>query len=175
LFAAAGFTVTVGCWVIATPPTVAETVLVSALVELKVPVATPFTSVVAAGWVRVLPVVGDAVNTTALFLIRLVYWSRAVTVTVLGLEPAVIGLVAVTLVCPGLTASGTVKAWNVIADPTPDARTLCVLSIGLIRVPSVQLVVAIPLAFVTDVAGFTPPPPSDTTQLMLTPDTALLN
>ena len=58
---------------IATPPTVAETVLVSALVELRLPVATPFRSVAAAGWVRVLPVVGDAARTTVFPLIGLPY------------------------------------------------------------------------------------------------------
>src|SRR5204862_525342 len=68
LLATAGPTATVGCWVIATPSTVAATTLVSALVELSVPVVTPFTSVAAAG-VRVLPVVGDAVSTTVLPLI----------------------------------------------------------------------------------------------------------
>src|SRR6266550_4319279 len=109
LVATAGPTVTVGCWVIATPSTVAATTLVSALVELSVPVVTPFTSVAAAG-VRVLPVVGDAVSTTVLPLITLPYWSRAVTVMSLWLEPvdAVIGLVAVTLVCAALTGPGTV-------------------------------------------------------------------
>src|SRR6266516_1400498 len=165
LLATAGPTATVGCWVIATPSTVAATTLV-----------TPFTSVAAAG-VRVLPVVGDAVSTTVLPLITLPYWSRAVTVISLWLEPvdAVIGLVAVTLVCAGLTGPGTVYARNVTGDPTPDARTLCVLSVGLMRVPSVQLIEAIPLAFVTDVGALTEPPPSDTTQLTVTPDTGLLN
>src|SRR5256885_5414159 len=49
-------------------------------------------------------VVGDAVSTTVLPLITLPYWSRAVTVMSLWLEPvdAVIGLVAVTLVCAAL-------------------------------------------------------------------------
>src|SRR6266480_7391224 len=109
LLATAGPTATVGCWVIATPSTVAATTLVSALVELSVPVVPPFTSVAAAG-VRVLPVVGDAVSTTVLPLITLPYWSRAVTVMSLWLEPvdAVIGLVAVTLVCAALTGPGTV-------------------------------------------------------------------
>src|SRR5205809_4239309 len=176
LLATAGPTATVGCWVIATPSTVAATTLVSALVELSVPVVTPFTSVAAAG-VRVLPVVGDAVNPTVLPLITLPNWSRAVTVMSLWLDPvdAVIGLVAVTLVCAALTGPGTVYARNVTGDPTPDARTLCVLSVGLMRVPSVPLIAAIPLAFVTDVGALTEPPPSDTTQLTVTPDTGLLN
>jgi hypothetical protein len=43
---------------------VAETVLVSATVELKVPVATPFASVVPTGCVSVFPVVGVAASVT---------------------------------------------------------------------------------------------------------------
>src|SRR6266849_11157591 len=73
LFAAAELTVTAGCCAIATPPTVADTVLVSALVELKVPVATPLASVTATGWVTVFPVVGAAASTTAFPLIGLPY------------------------------------------------------------------------------------------------------
>lgn len=68
--AAAWFTVTAAVWVIATmgpAPTwaVAETVFPSALVELKVPVATPLELVLDAGCVRVFPVVGVADRTTA--------------------------------------------------------------------------------------------------------------
>ncbi len=41
------------------------------------------------------------------------------------------------------------------------------------RVPSVQLIEAMPLPFVTDVGALTEPPPSDTTQLMVTFETGL--
>jgi hypothetical protein len=64
LVGAAGVTVTVGCWLIATPPIVADTVLISALVELRPPLITPFPSVTPAGCVKAVPVAGDAANTT---------------------------------------------------------------------------------------------------------------
>jgi len=134
LLATAGPTATVGCWVIATPSTVAATTLVSALVELSVPVVTPFTSVAAAG-VRVLPVVGDAVSTTVLPLIGLVYWSRAVTVMVLALPPGLEAMMvrgaATTLVSVALTGPGTANAVNVSGDATPVARTVCTLSVAV--------------------------------------------
>ncbi len=96
--AAAGLTTTLGCWLIATPSTAAETVFDSARVELSVPVATPFTSV-GAGLVTMFAV-PVAPRVTVLPLITFPNWSRAVTVTVLAPDPvdAVIGLVAVTLV-----------------------------------------------------------------------------
>jgi hypothetical protein len=80
---------------------------------------------------------------------------------VLALEPldAVTGLEAVTPVCDALTGPGTVNAVKVSGDATPDAWTNCVESVGLIVVPSAQLVVAIPLEVVTELAGFTEPPP----------------
>jgi len=59
-----GFTTTVAVCVIATGPIVAETVFEPAAVELRVPVATPFASVAAAGWVNVLPVMGVAARVT---------------------------------------------------------------------------------------------------------------
>src|SRR5690348_2272579 len=95
---------------------------------------------------------------------------------VLRLAPvdAVIGLVAVTLVCAALTGPGTVNPRNVCADPTPVASADCVLSVGLIAVPSVQLVLATPLALVVDDVGFTDPPPSITDQEIVTPETGLL-
>src|SRR2546428_12916250 len=133
LLATPGPTVTVGCWVIATPPTVAATSLGSALVELSVPVVTPFASVAAAG-VRALPVVGDAVSTTVLPLIGLPYWSRAVTVMVLALPPGLEAMIvpgaATTLVSVALTGPGTANAVNVSGDATPVARTVCTLSVA---------------------------------------------
>src|SRR5439155_202225 len=58
------FTTTVAVWVIATELIVAETVLVSAVVDLSVPFATPLASVVPTGCVKVLPVVGVAARAT---------------------------------------------------------------------------------------------------------------
>ena len=94
------------------------------------------------------------------------------TVIVLALLPVdaanVVGA-AVTLVCSALTASGTVKAVNVMGEATPVARTSWMLSVGVVTVHSVQLVVAIPLAFVVELEGFTDPAPSNTAQLINTP------
>jgi hypothetical protein len=49
------------------------------------------------------------------------------------------------------------------------------LSDGVIAVPSVQLVAAIPRESVVELAGLTLPPPSSTVQLIKTPATGLLN
>src|ERR1041385_6725470 len=174
--AAAGATVTVACWAIATVPTVADTVLVWASVELSVPVATPFVPVGPDGCVSVLLLPLTA-SVTVLFLMTLPYWSRAVTVIVLGpapLDAVMVAGAATTLVCVGLTAPGTVKAVKLSVDPTPVAWAVCVLSVGVIVVPSVQLVDAMPLVLVVEVSGLTEPPPSSTDQLMVTPATGLL-
>src|SRR5437764_629928 len=106
------------------------------------------------------------------------YWSRAVTVIVLApapLDAAIVAGAATTLVCEGLTAPGTVKAVKLSADPTPVAWAVCVLSLGVIAVPTVQLVDAMPLEFVLELSGLTEPPPSTTDQLMVTPATGLLS
>ena len=58
------FTTTVAVCVTATALMVADTVLVSAVVELSVPVATPLAFVGPTGCVNVLPVVGLAASTT---------------------------------------------------------------------------------------------------------------
>jgi len=58
------FTTTVAVCVMATELMVADTVLVSAVVELSVPVATPLAFVGPTGCVTVLPVVGLAASTT---------------------------------------------------------------------------------------------------------------
>src|SRR5207249_2350500 len=75
-------TVTVAVCVMATALMVADTVLVSAVVELSVPVATPLAFVVATGCVNVLPVAGVAASTTVAPWIGLPFASRAVTVIV---------------------------------------------------------------------------------------------
>src|SRR5206468_1962081 len=62
-----GPTVTLVAWVIATPLIVAETVFVSATVELKVPDATPLAFAGAAGWVKLFPLpVAASVTVTPL-------------------------------------------------------------------------------------------------------------
>ena len=83
--AAAAFTVTVGCWVIATELIVADTVFVPTAVELKVPVNTPLPFVVPPG-VTVFP---DpvALRTTETPLTGFPAPSFAVTVMVLWIEP----------------------------------------------------------------------------------------
>src|SRR5512146_1345410 len=73
-----GVTVTVAVWVIDVPLILAETVLAPATVEARDPVATPLASVVAAGWVRVLPV-PVAESTTVAPLIAFPPASVAVT------------------------------------------------------------------------------------------------
>src|SRR5438552_4024532 len=91
------FTTTVAVWVIATALIVAETVFDPAAVELNVPVATPLASVVAVGWVSVLPVVGVTARVTVAPAIGLPKASLAVTVMVDAAPPAVIGEVATTV------------------------------------------------------------------------------
>src|SRR5258708_39981027 len=91
----------------ATALIVADTVLLSATVELRVPVATPLAFVVPTGWVSVLPV-PVAASTTVAPEIGLPNWSFAVTVSVLWLVPleAVIGGVARTVDCAADTPAG---------------------------------------------------------------------
>src|SRR5206468_2832335 len=147
-----GFTSTVAVWAIVTPLIVASTVLDSVTVELSDPVATPLALVGPAGCVRVFPV-PDAVSTTGTLGIGLLYWSRTVTVIVLvllPLEAVIVPGVAVTVVCWALTGPGTVIAVKVSGDATPVACTSWMLSVGVMTVPSVQLVVAMPLAFVVE-------------------------
>src|SRR6266513_1442358 len=97
-------TTTVAVWVIATELIVAETVFEPAAVELRVPVATPFPSVVPTGCVRVFPAVGVAASVTVAPSIGFPFASRAVTVMVELPLPAAIGDVAVTVDCAAETA-----------------------------------------------------------------------
>src|SRR5438445_2358694 len=76
------FTTTVAVCVIATELIVAETVFDPAAVELRLPVATPLASVVAVGWVSVLPVVGVTARVTVAPAIGLPRASLAVTAAV---------------------------------------------------------------------------------------------
>src|SRR5204863_1785663 len=87
----------------------------------------------------------------------------------------VIGLVAGRPGVAGVTGVGRVWGRDVTGQPAPDAPTVCRLLVGAVRGPGGQLGEAIPLAFVTEVGALTEPPPSDTTQLTVTPDTGLLN
>ncbi len=73
----------------ATPLIVADTVLDPAVVELRLPVATPLVFVVLAGWVSVFPE-PVAASTTVAPLTAFPFASRAVTVIVDVPLPAVI-------------------------------------------------------------------------------------
>src|SRR2546427_12171484 len=73
------FTTTVAVCVMATELMVADTVLVSAVVELSVPVATPLAFVGPPGCVNVLPVAGPAARTAVAPWIGLPVASLAVT------------------------------------------------------------------------------------------------
>src|SRR5881397_1639697 len=89
-------TITVAVWVTATPLIVAETILSSATVELRVPVATPLALVVPLGCVSVFPL-PVAASTTVAPAIGLPDASRAVTVIVDVPVPAAMGDVAATV------------------------------------------------------------------------------
>src|SRR2546428_392309 len=103
--------------VMATELMVAEMVFVSAVVELRVPVATPLALVVPTGCVNVLPVVGVAASTTVAPAIGLPLASLAVTVMVDVPLPAAIGEVAVTVDWLALGAPAGPVAGNVTGLP----------------------------------------------------------
>src|SRR5437867_11721184 len=139
------FTTTLAVCVIATELIVAETVFVPAAVALRVPVATPLTSVVPTGCVSVFPAVGVAASVTVAPWIGLPLASFAVTVMVDVPLPAVMGDVAVTVdkdadTVPAFTT--TVAVW-VIATALIVAETVFVPAAVELRVP-----VATPLASV---------------------------
>src|SRR5260370_38493868 len=153
-----GLTTTLAVGVMATALIVADTVLVSATVELRVPVATPLAFVVPTGCVSVLPV-PLAASTTVAPGIGLPSGALAVTLIVLWLVPleAVIGEVAATVdwaaaTVPGLT---TTLAVGVMATALIVADTVLVPATVELRVP-----VATPLAFAvpTGWAGVLPAP-----------------
>src|SRR5439155_174134 len=116
-----GFTVTLAVWVSATvPSTEADTVLVSALVELNVPVATPLASVCPAGCVSVL-FVPVAASATLAPLIAFPYASVTVTVMVVELGPVLAVIVvgeALTVEVTPLTAAGVTVTVAVCAIAT---------------------------------------------------------
>src|SRR6266516_6657191 len=137
-------TVTLAVCVIATPLIVAETVFDPAIVELRLPVATPL-PLVGAGWLNVLPEpVTD--STTVAPLIGLPLASRAVTVIVEVPLPAVIDVGdATTLDCDAETdpVVTVTVAVCVTATPLIVADTVLVSGVVELSVP-----VATPLAFV---------------------------
>src|SRR6266540_2806828 len=139
------FTTTVAVCVIATELIVAETVFVSAAVELKVPVVTPLALVVPTGCVSVFPVVGVAASTTVAPAIGFPLASFAVTVMVEVPLPAAIGDVAVTVDCAAETAPAftTMVAVWVMATPLIVTDTVFAPAAVAESVP-----VATPLAFV---------------------------
>src|SRR6266700_3794075 len=113
-----GFTTIVAVAVTPTPPIVADTTFDPAVVDERVPVATPFASVGPAGCVSALfaPV---AASTTVAPWIGLPLASFAVTVIVEVPLPAVMGDVAVTVDCvaetpPALTS--TVTVWVIATE-----------------------------------------------------------
>src|SRR5256885_4075089 len=172
-----GSTTTVGVCASGTVPfNVAETVFISALVELSVPVTRPLASVVAAGCVSVFPT-PLASNATVAPGTGFPIASSAVTVTVEILEPALAATVAgsaVTRDCVLLGGPMVPVAVNVTGLPvSPVAVAVSVLSPG--SSPSVQDVVAIPLALLEVVTGFAVPPPPVTSNRTPTTATGLPN
>src|SRR3989449_760307 len=146
------FTTTVAVWVIAIASIVADTVFEPAVVELRVPVATPLASVVPTGCVSVFPGVGVAVRVTVAPLIGLPLASRAVTVIVELPLPAVIGDVALTVDCAAETAptfTTTVAVW-VIATVLIVADTVFEPAAVELRVPVIcPLAPVVPTGCVT--------------------------
>jgi len=131
-------TVTVAVWVIATALIVAETVLLSATVELTVPVATPF-AFVNPGCVTVLPE-PEAASTTVAPWIGLPLASFAVTVIVDVPVPAVIEVGAATTV-----------DWPALTPPAVTVTVaVCVIATALIVAetvfPSATVEVSVPVA-----------------------------
>jgi hypothetical protein len=125
---AAGVTVTVAVWVMATPLIVAETVLAVATVELSVPVATPDVFVVPVGCVRVFPV-PVAASTTVAPLTGFPPASRAVTVMVLvtlPFEAVIVEGPATTVDCVPETAPTVMSKAALVAgvggEPPPPWR-----------------------------------------------------
>src|SRR5256714_3682897 len=110
-------TTTLAVGVMATVLIVADTVFDPAAVELRLPVATPFASVVPAGWVNVLPAVGVAASVTVAPGIGLPFASLAVTVIVDVPLPAAIGDVAVTVDCPADTGPAFTTTPTVLGTP----------------------------------------------------------
>src|SRR5256885_2091040 len=119
---------------------VADTVFDSAVVELRVPVATPLAFVVPIGCVSVFPAVGVAASVTVAPWIGLAVASRGVTGIVVVALPAALGVDRVAETAPAFTT--TVAVW-VIATALIVADTVFEPAAVELRVP-----VATPLALV---------------------------
>jgi hypothetical protein len=139
-------TVTVAVCVTATVLIVADTVFVPAAVELRVPVICPFASVVPAGCVSVLPVLGLAASVTVAPAIGLPLASRAVTVIVLLSVPAPIDVGA------ALTVDCVAETPPAVTDTVAVCVIATVLDVAEIVFDSatveLSVPVATPLAFV---------------------------
>jgi len=134
----AEFTVTIAVCVTAVPSTVAETVFVSATVELNVPVATPLALVGPVGWVSVLPL-PVAASTTVAPLIALPLASFAVTVIVALPLPTMSEVgEAATADCAAETGPGSTvtDAVCVMGTPSAVADTAFVPALVELNVPS---------------------------------------
>src|SRR5205809_918638 len=138
-------TVTAAVCVMATELTVADTVLVSAVVELNVPVATPLAFVVPTGCANVLPVVGLAASVTVAPWIGLPLASFAVTVIVDVPLPAAIGDVAMTVDTAAETVLGFTATVAVCVTATPSIVADTVFDSATVEL---SVPVATPLAFV---------------------------
>ncbi len=142
-----------------------------AALALSVPVATPFASVGAAGWVRTTPVPAAA-RVTARPLTGKPLASRAVTVMVLVTAPVLVLIelgLALTVLCVALTPPTVAVAVNGTGLPLkPEAVAASVFSpsVG----PSVQApTAAMPFASGVCVAPLTLPPPLVTVNVTLMP------
>src|SRR5947207_1812470 len=121
------FTTTLAVCVIATELIVAETVFVPAAVALRVPVATPLTSVVPTGCVSVFPAVGVAASVTVAPWIGLPLASFAVTVIVDVPLPPAIGDVAMTVDSAAETVPGFTATVALCVTATPSTVAVTVL------------------------------------------------
>src|SRR5512145_2930920 len=157
--APAGATVTVAVWVTATPFTVAERVLPSATVALKVATAVPLVFVVVTAGLSVFPV-PVAAKVTGAPAITLPSASRAVTVRVAVLLPLlavrVVG-VATSVDCDADTGPAMMSKAALGAFTRPVAAASRVYPVPLLSMLRV-LKVATPAAAVTCVVPVSVPP-----------------
>src|SRR5690348_1256649 len=123
----------------ATPLIVTDTVFVSALVEVSVPVATPEPSVVPAGWVSVLPVAGLAARITVAPEIGFPPASLAVTVIVDEVPSAEMGDEALTVDWLAETVPAVPVTEKVTGEPVSPAEPAVTVFAPAV-VPSVQVV-----------------------------------
>src|SRR5204863_5253298 len=134
-------------------------------------VATPLPLVVCLAPV-IVPFPAATANVTATCATGFPFASFAITD---GGEPTAVPTVAdwlVALFAASVAAAPAVAvALKVTGDPAPVACTVCVPAV----VPSVQVVVAMPLPLLVDVVGLTEPLPVAGVHVTVTPATGLLN